>query len=398
MRPTALYYPFVIPRNRTWWKVAALYWSSVARLLPSGVRFPVYSELDLAPWNQIIDPAPYTDETSEWFREQLEYQPAQYGPAFTSEEALSWTPREAKSRNPLPRIGDMEALRRELTDPGWGGGAAFMARDELAPSLQSYLVEQGLALEHPTKPHFLIVRNALARAYKCALSEEVARRNKLVPITDTLGAHLAMGTGVGDPAPLTSSRFIKSVDRDTYQLVGTLALKIAVPGDIERLSEQSIVALREEYATNFNAFAQQIHDTAVELGQQLVDVADPQVAQNYIKQEVAGKFEAPYRQLERDIKSLGMEAVSSIASVKVELPALTAAGATHLIGHNLLLSTAVGAGFGFMAIRNNLKQKASALTPPGPASFLLNLRRLQEQDRWGKTKQAVRRALYGGPL
>ena len=73
---------------------------------------------------------------------------------------------------------------------GIGADTAGVHRSEVAPSLADKLIDLRLAV--PARGEWLAMNPELAWLYKCRLTEELARRNNLVPTTDQMPAHAVM--------------------------------------------------------------------------------------------------------------------------------------------------------------------------------------------------------------
>lgn len=249
---TGLYYPYVHLRDETWAKAAALYWRHLARVVPAG--FPVQDRgvvrelsqasgfiVDSDPRQVIEAVAPAFVTAVRDNAEALRARSAVQGRRFTSR----W------HSNPAPNW-----RTRNLTG---------LFPEEVPPALEATLEEAGLAYRDCRQrvwhhQEWVVVDPSLAWAYKCAITQELARRTACTPVTDQLDAYTATGDWTAEHiADTLLGRATPAVGHETTQSrLAMMAVRCVLPADLHHVPVEKIVRLRTQYADEFVAF-----DTAV---------------------------------------------------------------------------------------------------------------------------------------
>ena len=254
-------------------------------------------------------------------------------------------------------------------------------REHLAAELAEALLEERLAVTPRGHGEWLGVVPELAWIYMCALTEEAARQNKMAPTTDQIGAHTA--SDLWHPDRLTAALFREpdpsaAVPRTVdAQMVALTAVSLVVPANISSVPVRDIVALRERYSDDFNAFLDQAATVADGLSSELAEVRNLDVFQKYLNTEVKNKFDVPRENLKKALRGARMDSALSIVNMKVELPALLGGGLLASAG--LVALGPVAAASGALALafvvlsawRTAHNNQAKILT--GPAAYLLRL-------------------------
>ena len=204
----SVYYPYIHIRDERWLKVAALYWPRMVRIVSPDypTRNSQLVEILRDELGFILDNPP--DAAARHAAEPFAAFIDGFGP--TARKAPEGRARERVARPRAPcratsagrlrrrrrhRGRDLRARLREL--PSAMVGATALARMPQAcirvkspPSLAGKLI--GLRLAVPARGEWLAMNPELAWLYKCRLTEELARRNNLVPATDQMPAHAVM--------------------------------------------------------------------------------------------------------------------------------------------------------------------------------------------------------------
>ncbi|WP_406409521.1 DUF6236 family protein [Streptomyces sp. NBC_01643] len=398
-----LYYPYIHFRNEQWLKLAALYWPRIARVVPNGYRVRdsrttaiLTDELDFV---VSVPPNHSATAVAGIFTEAIERHTLQRNQefrVFTSDLAISpgnqyvadgaadsWLPNgHAEAYGPPPS----RPLRR----------LAGVYRDEVAPPLREALTQAGLALETTRQIHvgtaaretgqWLAMDPSLAWAYKCALTEHLARVNELEPLTDGIAAYAltrpwtvdrvlallnepdSMPDGPTDFGHLQHS----AVAEDTATRVAMLAMQLVVPQDLTAVPAERIVAVRKRCGAEFDAFRDAVTTAAGELTELPLESADPAVVAAYLDQIVARRFEQPLGNLRSAMRGLNMETALSAASMKFELPAAAAALGGTVAGQPAV-ATAGGLAFAMVGLGHSWKQGWADRRAASPESYLLRV-------------------------
>ncbi|GAA2266997.1 hypothetical protein GCM10010430_60190 [Kitasatospora cystarginea] len=365
MQHTGLYYPYVHLRDESWAKAAALYWKRLARVVPDG--FPVRDESvvkELRQANFLVDtdPARAAAAVAPAFIAAVE----EYGTALRRQYAVAGRPFTAQRAADPRRIRP----RRQL---------AGLYPQEVARELESALVEAGLAERSKRewvedRPiDWVAVDAMLAWVYKCALTEELARRTAFVPVTDQIDAHAAgdgwsseqiaralLGGGRGPAAAEVESR------------IALMAVQCVLPADLENVPIEKIIKLRTDYADEFALFAAAIDTASAELRSATREVTDSAAFEIHLNDTFEHHIAQPLESLRRAMRGLKLETMSTALTVKAEVT--VAGGAIGLLGG---AATAVGAGLAFttIAARQTAAHQRDSLVSSSPASYLLRIER-----------------------
>ncbi|MFJ4980318.1 DUF6236 family protein [Streptomyces coeruleorubidus] len=395
-----LYYPYIHFRDEGWLKTAALYWRELARVVPEGYRLSdsrtarvLAEELafvtDVGPAITARQVAPMFLDLLDRYADAL--RAAGYGVSEAWEERhtnAATTPfNPASPRSLRPLSGNSRSTRPHQAR------AAASYWEEFTPELREALFATGLATDARRTPalqarrslaegRWVTMNAALAWVYKCAFVEALAAQGRYTPTTDQPDAHLASDGWDADriaevllrtPPPSTSP----PPPTPSADIVGLLAIRIAVPADLTNVPVEKIVTLRKDHRDEFAAFTGAVSETVDLLQQELAGATLPEAHERYLHMAVEQRFEAPLRALRAAMKGQGISTVYSAINVKFEIPALAAAagGAGALAGQQPLLGGAVGAALAFASLRHTHIQQTKALKAQNPAAYLLAIQR-----------------------
>ncbi|MER6623016.1 DUF6236 family protein [Streptomyces sp. NPDC000931] len=393
-----LYYPYIHFRDEGWLKTAALYWRELARVVPEDYRLSdsrtarvLAQETDFV---MNVGPASAAQQVAPMFLDLLHryadaLHGAGYGVSELREEGYhrAATPLDPASPRSLgPSSGNSPSRRP------YRARAAAAYREEFTPELREALFATGLATDGHRAPglqarrslregRWVTMNASLAWVYKCAFVEALAAQGRYTPTTDQPDAHLASNGWDADriaevllraPTPSTSpSAPVPSAD-----IIGLLAIRIAIPADLTDVPVEKIVKLRKDHHDEFAAFTSTVAETVDLLKQELAGTTLPEARERYLHMAVEQRFETPLRALQAAMKGQGINTVYSALNVKFEIPALAAAagGAGALAGHPLL-GGAVGAALTLANLRHTHIQQTKALKAQNPAAYLLAVQR-----------------------
>jgi hypothetical protein len=209
MRKIGLYYPYIHFRSESWLLAAALYWPKLARIVPEG--FPLRDSNDVQQLSDelgfIINvaPEPAVKSLTPNFLDLL----GEYGDRLRHRYGLDQLLKEYQERGttPHPRVERLHSMSTErpwFESPKPLGESADAGDDVDADSLAAVYVSQidprvrealcdlRLAawpvstweLGRDRDEDWVGMRHEMAWIYMCALTEEIARRNALTPVTD----------------------------------------------------------------------------------------------------------------------------------------------------------------------------------------------------------------------
>ncbi|MDP9224400.1 MAG: DUF6236 family protein [Actinomycetota bacterium] len=402
-----LYYPYAHFRSDEWLKVAALYWPKMARIVPAGyemrdsdVTRALADSLDF-----VVNLSPRTglSGASQMMMDALTQHglemSARYGLVEESDAAAA-DGIAALMRAPLDTDSYVARVREEGPIDSyvrvWQTGDYTRAMVEsyaramvgsLADTpfslagLYSYRMTRELAKElrdrdlaRPLGNMWLAMHPDIAWVYMCVLAERLAAHNNLSAITDQIAAfHATPGwTSAQIAAALQGNPQRKPVG-DSASAVGMLAVRLVVPANSRDLSVKKVVAVRQKYATEFDAFHELVNTVAAQLCDHLSADADSAVLDAYLKHEVQRQFDQPLRGLRKALRGAGIDTILATGSMKFQIPA--AAGVGALLANESALGAAGAVAFGIVSVARSFARQRADMSEPSAASYLWHLER-----------------------
>ncbi|WP_406305067.1 DUF6236 family protein [Streptomyces sp. NBC_00885] len=369
MQKIGLYYPYIHLRDTGWIKAAALYRPRLARMVPSG--YPVDDSIVVRTLTDELDfllnvePDAAARDVAPLFLDFLRNNIAQ----VVEEYGVSGSGIRSVSREP-----HLRGVRLTLAE-NWGLSGVHWS--ELDAELRQVLIDSGLAVEASdatnrtsTPRPWIAMDPMLAWVYKCALADELARQNGLEPTTDQVPAHLGVYEWDRDRISSTLLGAAPPVDPgDPVGTVGFLAVKLAVPRNLEDIPISKIVELRRKHATEFEAFEHAISEAADDLGQASRGVCDQKVLQAYVESEIRHRFDQPLKNLQGAMRGLKLGTALGIANLKFEIPALTLLG----VAADRPLVMASAAAFGIASLCRSAAQVRNEKLRGNPTAYLLRI-------------------------
>jgi Family of unknown function (DUF6236) len=243
----------------------------------------------------------------------------------------------------------------------------------MAPALADFLVSAELAVQ--ARGDWLAMRPELAWLYKCRLTEEVARRNNLVPATDQVQAHAVIGDqaafAVATSQPPTAGL------ADLTAAFGLLAVEAVVPRDLDQIPARKIVEIRRRFAGQFDRWRAYADGIGAKLAEQLSDVRSPDILDLYLKDAVRQFATTPAEDLRRGLAADGIDAATIAINSKFQAPAgLAAVGITQPY-----IAAASGAALGIVNLHRATRLKAQA-RQTAPTAYLLSVQETLTPQTW----------------
>ncbi|MFM9707864.1 DUF6236 family protein [Streptomyces galilaeus] len=368
MQKIGLYYPYIHLRDAGWIKAAALYRPRLARIVPSG--YPI---------DDSIAVRTLTDELNFLLNVEPDAAARDVAPLFLDflrDHIDQMVDEYGVSGSGIRKVTREPHLRGVHLTLSMNWGLSGVHWSELDTELRQVLIDSNLAVEasdsrNPTARSWIAMDPMLAWVYKCALVDELARQNGLEPTTDQLPAHL--GAYEWDRGRISSTLLAAepaTESGDPVGAVGLLAVKLAVPTNLEDIPISKIVELRRRHATEFDAFAHVISEVADDLERALRDVRDHTVLQAYAESEVQHRFDQPLRDLQGAMRGLKLGTAFGIANLKFEIPAaLTLLG----VAADRPLVMASAAAFGLASLYRSSSQSREEKLRGNPAAYLLRI-------------------------
>jgi uncharacterized protein DUF6236 len=391
-----LYYPWIHFRDEAWLKVALLYWRHLERIVPSNYERRDSETIRLFAANRLIRSVPNTKKSrvrvARLFEEVITSRTADLQRYRIDPVRLAESSQQVEG---LPRVDDR--ARAEY---------AYVHVEKMEDSLRETLCAADLA--QPNRDgdwSWIGVHPTIARIYMTALAADIASASGLQPVTDDSMADVA-----GDPLvdhiavsgwsveQLSEALFDELGSEPTHttgEAAATLAfvaLKTVTPADPDALSAAQVLAIREKYSDELDAFHAAIQHTASSSA--LAEVTDHQAFQERLTELYADDVAPMVSKLESDLRLFGVETVSSWANIRT-----TFAGSTLGAGMAVwdpAVGTAGAVGLGFLTLTASAHAETKRQIEGNPAAYLLRVREhLTPATLRQRFKYAARRFLKG---
>ncbi len=216
----------------------------------------------------------------------------------------------------------------EHYSPQWStvGGfpdSAGVHESEVDQTLADKLI--GLKLAVPACGEWLAMNPELAWLYKIQLTEEMARRNNLVPATDQMAAHAVMDGPIDVRFLLgQADQPLKSTDFQAG--FGLLSINAVIPRDLDQVPPAKIVEIRRRFAAQLDRWRQYSDEVAAQLEAELRDVESPQVLQAYLDDAVKRFSTGPAGDIKHGLVDVGLDAALTAFNTKFAVPAAAVTG------------------------------------------------------------------------
>lgn len=378
---SGLYYPYIHFRDDQWLKLAALYWTSMARMVPH--NYPTSDSPTVERLKGDLDfvvdlqPGASAERTARLFLSLLE----SHGETLVERLGVGYPERDARGW-------------RWKHPEGKEGRIGFIYAEKLNGELISAMSSLGLAMPRPGAAHkvdrismmhgeapWIGMDERLAAVYMSVLADDVATSNAVAPCTDQPGLVAAIGGWsmetvaqllLGEPSD-TEPALVSDVN--ARELIAYMAIDMIGPTQIERVPVEKIVQFRLKHGDELSAFRRTVEEIVEELPNIGPDMSVA-ILNTYIKEEVTVKLDNPRRELQRALKASKIDTALKMIGIQVTLPGLSAGLGSIGVGLDPLIGTGVGAAVGFAtAARERSKFKANLRTQASAASYLLELER-----------------------
>jgi hypothetical protein len=408
--PIGLYYPYTHFHDRGWLKFAALYWPRIARIAPGG-----YADLENPDAQRLRDELDFVLDldpnagSRRWVGKKVLDALDMHGGLIRSRYRIperivqtvggASNAGEERIEYRFPGLGESVRLENPISRwpqpvdfpvPESFGRLIGLYREKLYPALFEELERNRLAVLDD-RGDYAAVHPNFAWAYMSMLADELAADGKLVPVSDDLIAYANCGAWTPDrlASVLLGQALVRSPqDQDWRVDLATLALRVAVPADLEAVPIDRIIKIRKRFGVELDAFRELIAATSQELADELDGITNSAILKAYLEESVARRFERPLEELRRAMRSLGVETTLGAASVKFELPAATALAAGWATGQPVVAGA--GAAFGLASWYRNWRRSRTELVRSSPVGYLWRV------ERGTAGPQLLRRAVGSG--
>jgi hypothetical protein len=337
--PIALYYPHIHVRDDAWLKYAALYWPKLGRFRPpeyqtrdSAVAARLHEHgwlVDLATpqwaWAEVGQPfLTLINDHAQALRERFGVDRIDTWGIPAAEAGFGYAS-DASSVGPSTDPNDRGEV--EWLNPEFG----FVHASRIGPEIVAAAVDAGLAVTGPGRGGTWVgMHPELSSVYTCALTERVATGDHLHPVTDRMLPHTALSGWTLDRLvqvlvdPSRTGGSGTAPHPDLTDAFVFLAFETVVPANLDTVPIEKILQVRQEFGAELDAFrgfvAEQVQGLAG-----LDDVRNRSVFEEYLRAEVGRTVTLRLRELEERLRSVGLESVHALATVKsMALPPLAA--------------------------------------------------------------------------
>jgi Family of unknown function (DUF6236) len=368
-----LYYPYVHFRDERWLKLAALYWPRMARIATPG--YPTHdSELVRRLSGELgfvvnVSPvsacsavaAPFTDligslgpaELARWrVTSTGPYEPDDLAP-------VSQVPVVASEE--LPVISAPMGHHAGVSQSD-GGRLSAVHESEVSGVLRANLIAADLA--RPVREEWLAVHPELAWLYKCRLTEEVARRNRLAATTDQLPAYAALAGAAMPATPMASPVPAVPASAGIETAFGLLAVSAVIPADLDLIPAEKIIEARRRFGRQFDRWREHVDGLGAAVAGQLRAVESPEVLAAYLDDAVRQYSTAAVEDLRSGLTAIGLDMADQTINSRFEVPA----GLAIAMAAQPHVAAAAGIAAGAVAIRRAGSSKARAASQ-APAAY-----------------------------
>ncbi|MEV0192345.1 DUF6236 family protein [Kitasatospora purpeofusca] len=363
---TGLYYPYVHLRDETWAKAAALYWRNLARVVPAG--FPLRDRAVVKELNEgsgfLVDrdPRPAVEAVAPAFIAAVRDNAEALRARFAVDDRR-FTSRFQSAPTLAPTTRDLTGIYPE----------------EVPDELEAALQEAGLSYRDwrqtvgGQQVSWVVVDPAFAWAYKCAITDELARRTAFTPVTDQLDAYTA--TGDWGPERIVDTllgRAAPSVGRETaHARIAMMAVRCVLPADLRHVPADKIVRLRTQYGDEFAAFSAAVEAATADVVGATQQVTDRAAFALHLQGAFDHHLALPLDRLRKAITGLKLDTVYTTLTIKPEV-SVPGVGLAWMLGGT---ATAVGTGIAFAALatRQNAARERDTLVASSPVGYLLRV-------------------------
>lgn len=359
MTSTALYHPYIRPRDDTWLKAAALSWPRMVRLMPRGYRGRDKGGVKVLTEAKVLhpqDPAAAAREIALPFASFIHERADELRARYGLEHVDTWT----------ADLDDEPAYRG---DPR----LAHVHAEKTAWTVVQALETAGLAqFGRGGDFQWVGMHPAIARTYMAVLAQQVAIDCQLTPITDQSAA--ALGS-VGNLEWLATMLLDVAAPRQVESGLAIMAVQRAIPERLESMRWSALMELREDLKPELERFREYLEAYETQLAT-FASIADADRAREHIDDLRARAVDDPLQALEERLRELripfrrGWELLLAAGSGLVGPRVVESMGGpdSGVLGSTVLFAAGVAYGVG------NTRSAIRAEIRESPVGYLYRLR------------------------
>lgn len=371
-----LYFPYFHFPEDDWVKVSALYWDKLYRIVPYGYQTKRDSDLIKIlsdPSNNTslvrnIHPEDFHDALNQIkisFIRLIENHTKEIVYHYGLDKRHEW------SDNPYTAQYSPEG------DPK----LAYIFSEKIDPELFDILISRDLGTTRsPQGDNWLGMHPKLANVYMAALAETLAEKAKCHPVTnDPINYFAVSGFTFERLAQvLLSNAKITGEALTSDELesgLARIALKAVMPKNLNDVSIDKLLVLREKYAGEFGEFQDLIHKIVNEVPE-LKLVEGQQFVNDHLDAEYKKTIKPKLDELDNALNDLDIETIPTVINLETVVPKLLATGG--LLAGATLANPALGVtsavAMGLWKIISDKRKAVKSVIAASDVSFLMHVR------------------------
>jgi len=379
-----LYYPYIHFRDGNWLKFALIYWSKIARIVPS--TFSTHDSDDVKrvknELGAVIDAPPHSagNQVAEDFMAFVKSHAKQLRQKYDTSKSSTW------------KINKYTQARAPAgTDPRFG----YIFHEKLGDDLKDALTSERLgAIGEAGDMRWIGVHPDIAGVYMTSMAESIAEYRGYKLLADETVRHVVVGDRNVDrlAALLLGERFEPLPNEFlSPHTIAVVALRTVIPRDLSTVPMASIVQFRKQYSHELADFQSWIHASAQKLATATGGITSPSALNDHLTVLEEQEIKPRLKELKKQLKSVAIETTASALSFKS--PVLLGAAATAYFLSMPAIAVA-SAAVGLIPMVAKAQRDAQKLVSGNFAAYLMHAEeRCSPRGIVKKVRSASRKAL-----
>lgn len=393
-----LYFPhFHFPED-DWVKVAALYWDKMYRIVPDGYETkrdtPVVKDLSSEGirFIQNINPEyfyPELETIKFSFLRLIEHHTGALVTHYGIDKQENWPD------NPYTSVFATGANRK----------LAYICTSKIEDDLRRVMLSRGLGTmrsDTGSDYQWIGMHPRLANVYMAALAESLAKHQQSHPVSSDAVNYFAVSGFTFERLAqvLLENATFASRELSEDEIAAELAFisfRAVMPKNIDTVPLDKILALRENYASEFGRF-QEFASSVINELPKVRTVQGQEFVHDHLEAEYRKTILPGLNKLEDSINSLGLEAIPSIINMELKVPELlTGVGLiTGAAVLNPFLGATAALALGLIKIFGDKRKAVKEEISKSDVAFLLRVREeISPGDALDRLNLSARKALIG---
>ncbi len=309
-----LYYPYIHFKSDSWFKLSALYWDRMARIVPESFSTDDSDVVkSISKFVINIDPGKVHPRFHNTFGELLVQHEEQLRNLYGIEFRDSW-PEIPIVKRP-PSAGGPSGEEPRL---------AYVYYEKVTSDLLEMLSASKLVMVDPGDDRWVGMHPKLAQVYMMSLADQMAGELELRPVTDETFNHVAAS---GITVERLAHALLGDVDlvdvvqgeQEIKMAAAMVALELVLPEDLHSLDPDKIMRFRESRAGGRKCFQEYIEEF-VKDRTWLSKIEDEEALRGHLEAEFEKTLKPELDEIRDELNSLGIATITSCLNVKVVVP------------------------------------------------------------------------------